>query len=158
MFARVPEGNRKLAVQLLHEVVAGLFVQVRDDFGVGLRREAVPAVHEVAAQLDVVEDLAVEDDLDGAVLVADGLLAAFEVDDAEAPVDQAHLVPLAVDVEALAVGPAMHQRGAHRGEPRLGEPAGIAIKCQDARDAAHALAYHYTIGSSDTGTNLRGQP
>jgi len=44
--------------------------------------EDVAAGDELLAQLEVVVDLAVEEDLERAVLVADGLPAAFEVDDA----------------------------------------------------------------------------
>ena len=47
-----------------------------------------PRCLELGAQLDVVEDLAVEDDPDRAVFVVDRLLAAREVDDAQARVRQ----------------------------------------------------------------------
>ena len=60
-----------------------LLVEVDDRLGVAVGRKTWPRALEVAPQLAVVVDLAVEDDPDGAVLVGDRLMAAFEVDDAE---------------------------------------------------------------------------
>ena len=58
------------------------------DLGVALGPESMPPAFELAAQLLIVVDLAVEDDLDRAILVADGLIAAVQVDDREPPMDQ----------------------------------------------------------------------
>ena len=49
---------------------------MHEHFGVGIRAEAVSLIDQLAHQLAVVVDLAVEDDLDRAVLVADRLIAA----------------------------------------------------------------------------------
>ena len=73
-------------------------------------RKRVPAPLEIAPQLLVVVDLAVEDDPDRAVLVRDRLVAAVEIDDAEA----AHAERDAVaDVHTLIVGAAMRHGAAH---------------------------------------------
>jgi hypothetical protein len=48
-------------------------------------RNVWPACLELAPQVAVVVDLAVEDDPDGAILVADRLLAVVEIDDAQPP-------------------------------------------------------------------------
>ena len=73
---RVPDGNGELAIQMVQAAGAMLLVQVQDDFGVGIGREAVAAASSSAAQLHVVVDLAVEHDPQRSVLVADRLLPA----------------------------------------------------------------------------------
>ena len=106
----VPERECELPVQFLHEVVAEFLVQVDDDLGIGVRVETVPALLEHAAQLDVVEDLAVVGDPDGLVFVVDRLRAAREVDDAEARVAEAET---GLEMEARAVRSTMPQRRHH---------------------------------------------
>ena len=113
LLARVPYGEGEVAVELRHAIGAALLVEVDDDLGVGAGLEGVSAGDEIGAQLEVVEDLAVEGDPDGAVLVAHRLAAAVDVDDAEARVRQADV---AVDVESVAVRPAMRDRPDHARE------------------------------------------
>jgi hypothetical protein len=79
-----------------------------------------PRARSVLAELGVVEELAVEGDPDGAVLVGDRLAAAGEVDDGEAAGAQGE-AGLAVVV--LVVGPAVGDGGGHGAEPRGGELA-----------------------------------
>ena len=93
--ACVPDGKGEVAVERLDAIGPPLLVEVDDDLGVGRRLEDVAAGDQLGAQLDVVEDLAVEGDPDGAVLVAHRLLAAVEIDDAEARVRE---TDVAVDV------------------------------------------------------------
>ena len=61
------------------------------------------------------EELAVLYNLDAAVLVSDGLVAGLQVDDREAARGQSDA---AVQKRTCAVGAAMHERLAHRCEPR----------------------------------------
>ncbi len=61
-----------------------LLVEVDEHLGVAMSREGVPGPLEVMPELAVVVELAVLDDLDAAVLVADRLVAGLEVDDREA--------------------------------------------------------------------------
>ena len=73
-----------------------------DGFGVARCPEGVAALFELAPQLAVVVDLAVEHHPDGAVFVANRLLAGLEVDDAQ----PAHAEPDAVaEVEPSSSGP-----------------------------------------------------
>ena len=51
-------------------------------FGVALCGQAMTALLQIGAQLEVIVNLAVEDDMDGAVFVGDGLMTAGEIDDA----------------------------------------------------------------------------
>src|SRR5690606_31415786 len=82
----VVEREGELAVQALEQPLAPLLPAVHEHLGVRARAEAVAGPLELLTELDVVEDLAVEDDQEGAVLVAEGLRAAGQVDDAQARV------------------------------------------------------------------------
>ena len=102
------------------------------DLGVARRAEAVPAPLERRAQLEVVVDLAVLDDLDRAVLVPDGLVAAGEVDDGETARRQGDR---AVDERARAVRAAVAQRLVHGLErPRVD---GASVERGESADPAH---------------------
>ena len=80
------------------------------DFRVGPGPEAVPGQLELSAQLDVVVDLAVEDDDDGAVLVADRLVPGLQVYDGQ-PLDPE---PGAFARKGSAlIGPPMNDHVAH---------------------------------------------
>src|SRR5205807_8909878 len=70
---RIPQGEGEHAAQLVDEVRAVLLVEVDDDLGVAPRGEPVPLRLEPPLELLEVVDLAVEDDLDGAVLVPERL-------------------------------------------------------------------------------------
>ncbi len=86
---------------------------------------------EVGLELPVVVDLAVLDDHDAAVLVAYRLVAAFQVDDRQAPVRDPHD---SVDVRSAMVGPPMvervarptHRLGIHNPPVRRNDPANAA--------------------------------
>ena len=110
-----------------------LFIEMNENFGIGMRIEAVPARFQLMPQLHVIEDLAIENDPDVAILVMDRLLAAGEVDDAQTGMGQsdATVKPDAAAVGAAVMKPADHRRqfGMHR-RPASG-------RCQDAGNAAH---------------------
>jgi hypothetical protein len=73
----------------------------------------VSALPKLRAQLAVVVDLAVQDDVQAAVLVGDRLVAALDVDDRQAPAAETGRTP---DVEALVVGTAVRDRRGHRAQ------------------------------------------
>ena len=152
--ARIPERDRKLSVQGVHEVGARVLVEVHEHFGIGGRSKHVPARAQVVAQLNVVEDLAVEDDLDRSVFVRDGLPAAAEVDDAQPPMREADVV-LRIDEEAVAVGAAMREHGGHCAEPLRGDARGIFVECEDAGNSAHWSAR--TAGGASGGSSKVGR-
>ena len=103
-----------------------------DRFRVAGGLEDVAAPLQIAPQLLVVVDLAVEDDPDGAVLVRDRLEAVAQIDDAEA----AHADGDAVaDVDALIVGTAVRHDAAHRADLVLTN--GLSVPPDYACDAAH---------------------
>ena len=104
--------NRKTehAAQFLHAFRAHLFVEMNDDFGIGLGVEAMTALFQFGAELRKIVDFAIEDDPRAAVFVEYRLVAAGKVDDAEA----AHSEPGAIgDVESFVVRTAVDDLLAH---------------------------------------------
>ena len=108
----VPQRDGELAVQVLHEIVAILLVGMDDDLGVAVGAEPVPRFQQDLAQLDVIENLAVERDPDGPVLVGHGLSAAGEVDDAQAGVAQTDPT-VGIEVDAAVIRTAVAQGRQH---------------------------------------------
>ena len=137
--AGVPQREGKLAVQVLHEIVAILLVGMDDDFGVAVGAEPVSRVQQDLAQLDVIENLAVERDPDGPVLVGHGLSAAFEINDAQAGVAQADPT-IGVEVDAAAIRTAMAQGRQHAAYIRLADP-GLRRERDEAGNTAHDESY-----------------
>ena len=82
------------------------------------RREGMAAADELVAHLGEVVGFAVVGDPDRAVLVGQGLVAAFDVDDAQAAVAQADA---RLDVDAFVVRAAVDDRPAHPGEEVAGD-------------------------------------
>ena len=87
-FGEVDERQRELAAQLLEDALAVLLVEVHDDLGVGVGAEDVALGLQLRLALGIVEQLAVVDDGDGAILVEDRLLAVAETDDGEAAIGE----------------------------------------------------------------------
>ena len=131
----VPHRDGEHPAQALGEARAVLLVEVDEHLGVGVRRaEHVARALELGAQLGVVVDLAVLDDDDAPVLARDRLVAALEVDDRQPPRGEPGL---AVDDLAAAVGPAVHERRAHRAEHARGRrPARRCGRCRRCRTSS----------------------
>src|SRR5690606_12748179 len=82
--APVVQCERPLAVQPVQHLLAPLLPAVDEDLRVGARAEPVTERAQLAAQLDIVVDLAVEHHDDRTVLVRQRLRTALDIDDAEA--------------------------------------------------------------------------
>jgi hypothetical protein len=82
--ARVPDRRGEHPAQPFGECVAVFLVEVEKHLRVAARAKAVAGTLELAAELAVVVDLAVLDDMQRPVLVSDRLVAGREVDDREA--------------------------------------------------------------------------
>src|SRR5207237_215636 len=101
----VPEGERPHDVEALDAAGTPLAVGGEDVLGVGRAAEAMALRRELAAQLSVVVDLAVVDELERAVLARERLQARVgEVDDREPAEPERHAFRL---VGAAAVGAAV---------------------------------------------------
>ena len=86
--ARIPYREREHAAQPVRAADPPLFVGVNDRLGVRSRPVLVTQALELGPEIAVVVDFAVEDRPDRAVFVRQRLPAAFQVDDAQPPVDQ----------------------------------------------------------------------
>jgi hypothetical protein len=150
----IPQREGPLAVHPIEGVLAPLLPGVEDDLGVALGAEAVAGGDELRAQLDVVEDLAVEDDPQSLVLVGHRLLAAGQIDDRQAGVGQ----PGArVAVGPELVGPAVVHRPQHPGQSRgLGSRA-VAQRDQTG-DATHAAGIVHGGGVRKNLTSSLSRP
>jgi len=110
-----------------------LLVKVNDGFGVAAGTVLVAFRFQVFSQLGVVVDLAVENDPDIAILVGNRLMAALDVDDAQAAHGKADVF---FDEEALIVGAAMRDAAVHTCED-VARNAPVAISKKDSADSAH---------------------
>ena len=72
---RIPETDGPLAVEAAEGLDAPLLIGVDDDLGIAARLELMPGGHEFGAKFEVVEDLAIERDPEGATFVGQWLLA-----------------------------------------------------------------------------------
>ena len=84
---------------------------MKEDLGVGMGAEGVAQGDEPLAQGLIVVDLAVESDDQVMVFVIDGLVSAFEVDDAQAAEAQGRVV---IHMLPIGVGPAVDDLVGHR--------------------------------------------
>ena len=73
--SRVPDRQTEHPAQARDRLLTPLLVSVDDDFGIGGRIETMPRRFELAPELAIVVDFAVEDDPHGAILVVDRLVA-----------------------------------------------------------------------------------
>jgi isopentenyldiphosphate isomerase len=77
--------KRKLSIDLVEEVDAVLFVQMKQDFDIRTGAEVMSFLHQRFLQLDVVEDFAIAEQHHGTVFVVDRLVATLQIDDAQTP-------------------------------------------------------------------------
>ena len=108
--ALIPQRDGKLPAQPLEHPFLMLFPQVRNDFGVAVGDEAMPARFQLGPPFDVIEQFAVEDDEDAPVLIGDRLLSIRQADNAQPSRGQRH--PGSLE-EALFVRAAMQKCARH---------------------------------------------
>ena len=112
---------------------SAFFTQPEQDLGVGLGAKTMAAPFELLAELNVVEDLAVERDPDRFVVVRHRLRAAANVNNAEPGVRESGA---RLEVHSAGVRAAMMQHR-HHVRQDCGDMV-VAIPRDDAGDAAHA--------------------
>ncbi len=131
----VPDGEGELTPQMLEQLVLVFFPEMRDQLRVAVGGEAMPSRFQSRLELGIVEQLAVEDDDDAAVLVGDRLAAVRQADDAEAAIGETEPVGLEVSV---VVGAAVNHgvRHATQAAERNGP---VATEIDDTGDATHRI-------------------
>jgi hypothetical protein len=97
-----------------------LLPEVGDDLRVAVGDEVMSAPRQLDASLDVIEQLAVENDKNAPVFIGDGLLAIGKADDAESSGGQGKTGAMK---EALFVRTAMHESVGHALDDALGHRA-----------------------------------
>src|SRR5260370_165568 len=122
----VPGQKSEHANEVAEEGVAALLIRVQHALGVGVRRHRVAKPDQLRSKLGVVVDLPVEDDPQRAVLIADRLVAAGEVDDRQPPATARDALAYA---GPFVVRPSMRDAGAHSVE-HLRNRSGIAPACE----------------------------
>ncbi len=129
----VDQRQRELALQLREHALAVLLVEVHDQLGVGVGAEDVALGLQLGLALGIIEELAVVDHGDRAILVEDRLAAVAKPDDREPARGKAEA---RADQKAVVVRPAVPQRPGHAlQDDRVGlAPAG---KVDNSRNAAH---------------------
>src|SRR5262249_6831408 len=110
-----------------------LLPEVRDDFGVAVGAEGVPAGLKGGPLFRVVEQLAVVGDGDAAVLVEDRLSPVRQPDNAQPPRRQPQSGGFAVTV---LIRPTVEQAVGHRPQGR-GRNRTLGLQIHHPRDAAH---------------------
>src|SRR5438094_410565 len=88
---------------------------MQNDFGIRTRLECVPKTLELVAELDIIVDLPIEDDLQLPIFIADRLGSPLDIDDREPAVPQPDL---SVDERALPIRPAMAKHSHHSAHER----------------------------------------
>jgi hypothetical protein len=130
----VPDRERPHPVELVDAALAPLAVAREQHLRVGLAAEAIALRAQLLAQLEVVVDLAVEDQLEPSIVGGERLESRVgEVDDREPQVSEADAV---VREDAAAVGAAVREPVEHRvdlrarrGRAQLDDPAEAAHQC-----------------------------
>jgi len=151
LLARVPDGEGEHAGEALGQRVAPLLVAVNQDLGVAARPEGMPAGDQLVAQPEIIINLAIEGNGDGAVLVVHRLRAVHgQVDDGEAPMPQRNR---ALDERAAAVGAAVGDDVGHALEQRRVRRT-FTVAIYEAADAAHGAAS--LDGRSSTAASATG--
>ena len=108
--AAIPDGKREHASEFFNDLWPVFLIKMDDGFCIRIGVERMPLLLEFTAQFFVVVDLAVENDLNRAVLVVDWLMARIEVDDTQPP----HSEPNAgFKIESFIVGTAVCDCIAH---------------------------------------------
>src|SRR6266853_2264629 len=120
-----------------------LLVEVDDALGVAMRAEGVAQSDELLAKRQVIVDFSIEDDPNGAVLVAEGLVPSGEVHNTQPAHAYAGAV---VCVDSVVIRSAMRHDVAHPAQLSRVGPR-VPSKFQDSSYSAHS-------GTPSVGTSL----
>ena len=133
--ALVPDGKREHSIDALEQLFpAPSPVAVQQRFGIGLREERKIRL-QLLAQLEVVIDLAVEDQDRVAVLADHGLMAGGrKIDDGE-PAESERGVVVGINAPIVRAAVAHQIRGAHHALGHLRR-----VRSDGSKNSAHIIA------------------
>src|SRR5208282_1314645 len=129
----VVNGEPEHAAQFGDAIRAHFFVEMDDDFSVGLGVEAMAAAFELRAQFGKIVDFTVVDDPGAPIFVENGLMPAGKINDGKT----AHAKASAIgNVNALVVGTTVGDLVAHVAHESF---CNVAFPCcaDDSRDPTH---------------------
>jgi len=115
----VEDREGEHAAQAPHTGIAVLFVEVQNYFDVCTGSEHMTRGLQLTSQARTVVDLPVTNQVDIAAFVADGLLTAFYVDDAQPPESKCQFARIEI---SLVVRSPVHEGGRHRAADFDGVP------------------------------------
>jgi hypothetical protein len=118
----IPQRDSKHSTKTREEVEALFFIKVNDDFSIRIASENVSAGFELGAEFLEVIYLAVTHGPHGLVLVGNGLVPAFEINDAEAA--HADCYSIGTIVPMIVRSPVNHDLS-HGGQNVLTGPASL---------------------------------
>ena len=127
----VEQDKCELAVHLVEEAVAVLFIKMDQDFDVCAGTEAVALADQVFAKRAIIENLAVTDEKQAVVLVGQWLVAGQQINNAQPTEAEPDTV---LDKPAAIVGPAMRQHLRHGVDNIRRDP----LVTPDAKNAANS--------------------
>ncbi len=131
----VPDRHAEHPAQIFHKICAFLFVEMDNRFGIGFRAEVVAGFFEPLAQLLEIINFAVQNYPDRAVFIRHRLVAAGNVDDAEAPHAERHAAAV---IKAIVIGAAMRDDAAHPLHQRSRQLA-ARLEIYESEYSAHGL-------------------
>src|ERR1700682_4905502 len=98
----IHNGKCKHAIQIVKQRVSLLFIEMHQHFGIALSAKAVTLSNQFFANLDVVVYLAIQNDPDRLIFIADRLSPTFKIYDRETAMHKqaayAHVLPARVSV------------------------------------------------------------
>src|SRR5256885_9901852 len=118
----------------MDQIRSALLVEVNDNLTIGARSKLVTTCQELLTQRLKVINLAIEDHPHRAVLIAERLMPAVQIDNAQAPHTQSDL---RLNEETFVVRPAVAHDRTHR--TQVARVHGTIVKAHDSGNATHRI-------------------
>jgi hypothetical protein len=113
---------------------AVVFIEVDNSFSIRAGDESVPASEQFLAKFRIVINFTIQEHPDGSIFIADRLVAAGDINNAEPPMAQ---TDSAIHINALVIRTAMTQSSVHLLYVLPGDGPGM-VKLKNPADSAHS--------------------
>jgi hypothetical protein len=131
---RVPQCNCKHAPEVSEALFAVIFIEVDNSFSIRAGDESVPASEQFLAKFRIVINFTIQEHPDGSIFIADRLVTAGDINNAEPPMAQ---TDSAIHINALVIRTAMTQSSVHLLYVVPGDGLGM-VKLKNPADSAHS--------------------